>query len=169
MRYQSLTGPKKGNGVRLEPKNLTEEEWNEVTQHKTLQYAVLEQIRDNCERLGDLKHKLKDEVKPLEQDCIKMHSMVHSNFTARKIEPGGGVSRPPPVDPFAGRKLDPLNPAKWKSSEGQDIRREKNKRNMQMKQDLMITLETICENKQVNDFKYLVSQTSKAQRKLSPR
>ena len=123
---------------------MTEAEWNEVTRHKTLQYAVLEQIRENCDKLGDLKNKLKDEVRPLEKDCNKMHAMLTSNFTARVVEPSGVTKRAPIVDPKAGTKLDPLNPAKWKSTEGQDIRKERSRRQKSMKQDLMITLETIC-------------------------
>ena len=39
----------------LEPKKLTADEWHEVSRNKTIQFAVLEQIRDNCKELGGLK------------------------------------------------------------------------------------------------------------------
>ena len=38
-----------------------------------------------------------------------------------------------------------------------------------MKQDLLITLETISQSSNVGDFRYLVAQTSKALKKNSPR
>ena len=46
---------------------------------------MLEQIRDNCKELGDLKRELKDEVLPLEMSCNKLSSMLKSNFTARVV------------------------------------------------------------------------------------
>jgi len=70
--YEALDGAKKGKRVKMEPRNLTQDEWNEVSRHKTLQYAVLEQIRDNCKQLGSLKKELQEEVRPLELSCNKL-------------------------------------------------------------------------------------------------
>ncbi len=104
----------------LKTEQLTETEWSEVANNKTLQFAVLEQIRDNCKQLADKQNEIRPRLKPLEQTCNKLTELSKSNLRSNTFTYNRGKSQKPEVKKptLPQKKLDPLNPAAWKSEEG---------------------------------------------------
>ena len=85
--------------------------------------------------------------------------MFESRFTARIYKPGIGcvpIQKSGVPKAAVTKKLDPLNPLDWKNERGKFLRKQKNDLHRTMKQDLLITLDTICSKKQVGDFDNLV-------------
>ena len=64
------------------------------------------------------------------------------------------------------RKLDPLNPYKWKNEAGTKVRSDKNVKNRETKQDLLIMIDTICGTKNGDAFNKLTSITERSKRRF---
>ena len=94
--------------------------------------------------------------------------MLDSKFTARIYKPGVGCvpQQKAEVPEIAvTKKLDPLNPSGWKNEQGKNIRKQKNDLHRTMKQDLLITLDTIWSKKQVGEFGSLIKSVKNTPRK----
>ena len=146
----------------FKPEKLTAIEWNKIAKRPALQYAVLEQIRDNCKELSSQQRQLKPQMQDLANKCSRLTDLAQSNLESRVRKVGHSLdSESKRV--IARTQLDPLKPSKWKNEEGTQFRKVMNAKALEKKQDLLIMMETICKKPAAaNAFHKLVMPNKRA-------
>ena len=128
-----------------------------------MQFAVLEQIRENCTELSHQTSELKQEMRPVQKTCNEIVEMSKKNLRSRVVKRGIISEKQRREDEkkeeerkVQKRKLDPLNPSKWKNEDGSKIREEKRAKVLQTKQDLLIMIDALCKKNSEDALSKLV-------------
>ena len=101
--------------------NIEQVVWDKVGKKKSLQFAILDQINDNCKMLKDNNQLLKPQIQNLDNQLID-----YSNILVNSM------GRTPRLNEKK-KKLDPLNPKLWLNKEGRQKRIQKNQADKEFK------------------------------------